>query len=48
MICLVMYGNGVRTFMTKRSMVHTEFSEVVAGLMKNEVLWQQLEEEAIL
>lgn len=45
MICLEMFGNGVQIFMMKIFMVRIEFLEGVVGVMKNEVLWQQLEEE---
>ena len=36
-ICSAMSGNGVRTFMTKQFMAHTEFLEVAVGQTRNKV-----------
>ncbi|BDD12082.1 hypothetical protein FUAX_45140 (plasmid) [Fulvitalea axinellae] len=46
MICWEMFGNGVRTFMTKLFTEHIAFSVVGVGTTKKEALWLQLEEEA--
>ena len=46
-ICWEMFGNGVRTFMTKPFTEVIAFSVVVAGATKKGALWRQLEEEAI-
>lgn len=46
MICSEMYGNGATIYTTKQFMAHIGFLEVEVGATKNEVLWQQPEDEA--
>ena len=47
MICWEIFGNGVMTYMMRPFMDHTGFLEEEDGVTGKEVLWQQIDEEAI-